>query len=853
MFGRVLFRLLALSCLFSGFVRAEGTKILWGMSESSSDCVVRSWKPYWMYLNQPKKTPFFQASIGMGFLYFDGVRANFSPLPGYLANDFAGPAPFKRSLSYNRTPLFEYNLGQRFNSWFKIALSYQFQGGVTLQTSPLRTSGYSNTIPSQGLVQIFRANLDLNSLQLKTTFEYPLPLIWKGLGFNPYVGIGFGAGWQSFSNIQSEWIQTTTFNTNSLIVEQSFVQKTCSSVHWMVDVGLRIRSALYENSLFFLAGVKYNQWGSSRNLGKLSEQGASKQGLLNPFQIKTLYSFAPYLSAQWTFPTPKGSSYDLKIKGYQAGSFKPQWLSIDQFRELKVVWTSYNVGIGFLYFSALRGSLSSRPRDPINNLPSNVPIIRRGASYLRSPLSEFQMGFRLFDFLACSMSYQHQTDIAFASKPQRYINPNPALGLQNSTTYAELKSNLELDAVMGKLFFQLPKPLVLKSYFYLPYAAAGIGTGWMSWTQINVWRTTNNTNFDLMSLAQPLSDKICANLVWMLDIGLRVQSLLKSNHFSLFTGIKYIQWGSARNLGKQSQQGYRSYGLFPVTKIKTIYSFAPYLGVSWDYPIFNPAISKQTICGKDPNQLIPFFVPIHVLQPANHLSVEYNLGSGFLYFHKIRGVISQTPSANGSGYSQIGPLDRQLSYNRTPLYEFILGYRASDWLKFSLSYQTQRGMSISTKFMKSPLPSEINNAVEFRANLQLDSFMFKTYFELPWAIVVKNLANSIYIGAGTGGAWQSWTQLEYRLASLGARRSQYYQQKICASVALSADAGFRVQSISSKGSFCITKGIKYMQWGQARNLGDIKDQKALRTGLFQPLRVQVIYSFIPYLGIQWNY
>lgn len=814
------------------------------LTSNSKDVVVNSWKPYWMCLSQPKKESFFEANLGIGFLYAVQTRANFSPLPGNIANLFAGPAPFKRALIYNRAPLFEYLLGYRINPWLKGALSYQFQSGMTFQTEPLRGNGYSAAIPSSGLVSIFRANLSINSLQGKVIFEYPVPLIWKGVGFNPYLGVGLGACWQSFGSIEQNWIQTTTYSTSATIIEQTFRQKICPNVSYMVDVGLRVRNSLAPTPFFILLGAKYNQWGSVRNLGDLSEQGSQKVGLSGPFKVKTLYSFAPYLAVQWTFPE---SNLTKRVKKSEP------FVAFKATETMKKVWTEFNAGIGFLYFNQIRGSLSSRPLDPLNGQPSQVPLKRGGVSYNRSPLSEFQLGFRLFPYLRVAMSYQHQSDVAFATQPENYENPNPALGLQRAVSTAQLKANLMLDAVMGKIYFDLPKCLCFKSFYLAPYLAFGLGPSWQTWTQVNVWRVTNSPNVALASSAQPLRDKICANAAWMADLGLRLHSADLTSPFSIYTGLKYLQWGQARNLGKMTQQNYRSFGLFPAFKIKTLYSFIPYLGVSWEYPIYSKGCAPMEIKGKNVNTYIPFLAPLRDLDSLKELSFEYNIGSGFLYFHKIRGVLSQRPPANGAGYSDIAPVKRQLSYNRSPLYEFNLGCHLKDWLKTSLSYQTQRNMSISTQFMKSSLPSEINNAVEFRANLKLDSLMIKCYFEFPYALIFKNLANTLYLGVGTGGCWQSWTQMEYRLATNGARRSQYYQQKICASVAFTVDAGFKVQSIFSKGVFCVTKGIKYMQWGQSRNLGSIKDQGSLNSGLFQPINIEVIYSFVPYIGIQWNY
>ncbi len=816
--------------------------------------LVNSWVPYWMLLCQPKSVPFFQANIGIGFLYFNQVRGNFSTVPGNIANLSGGDEPLQGRLQYNRTPLFEYLLGYRLNHWFKFALSYQFQSGVALQTSPRANPSYNANVAGRVIVTIFKSNLNLNSLMTKFYFEYPVPLIWKNIGYNPYIALGVGPGWQSWTDLQITRIQTASFSTTATIVEQSLKQKICPNVAWMLDLGFRLRSTNENNTFFMLAGVKYNQWGQARNLGEFSQQGSSKIGFLQPFSIKTVYSFAPYLGAQWNFPdmTPN-SKFPHRLNGRAVNTWRPFFTKTSCLGDIKTVWTEFNVGVGFLYFDQVSGSLSSRPRDPLNNLASNVPYKGGPLSYNRTPLLEFLLGFRLTSWFRVALSYQHQSDISISTAIQDYQNLNTGTSIANSKTYAQLKSNLILDSAMGKAYLELPTPLVFRSIATAPYLALGLGPGWQTWTQLNVWRYTNSPTATTTSAAQPLGNKICANAVWMADLGLRLQSVYPQTRFSVLMGCKYTQWGQARNLGKRSQQGYKSYGLFPPFKIKTIYSFAPYLGVSWNYSIYNEHSTKVLIKGRTAHTWKPYLASIDEVQAKQAVWLEYSLGVGFLYFHQIKGHLGQIPSVQSAGYTDIAPIGRELSYNRTPVYEFMMGYRYTSWLKLCLSYQTQRNISIATKYMRPGPASEIDNAVQFTSNLELDSFMAKVYFELPQALIVRSLAATLYLGAGFGPSWQTWTQMEYRLVSVGARRAQYYTEKICANVSFMADAGFRVQSVSSNGAFSVTKGIKYMQWGQARNLGELSEQGSLKTGLFKPIGIKVLYSFVPYFGVQWNF
>ena len=67
----------------------------------------------------------------------------------------------------------------------------------------------------------------------------------------------------------------------------------------------------------------------------------------------------------------------------------------------------------------------------------------------------------------------------------------------------------------------------------------------------------------------------------MIDIGMRIQSAYPNSKFSLIIGTKYNQWGQARSIGKMTQQGAHKIALGHPLIIKTVYQFAPYLGVQW--------------------------------------------------------------------------------------------------------------------------------------------------------------------------------------------------------------------------------------------------------------------------------
>jgi len=108
--------------------------------------------------------------------------------PGTIARD----VPLKGRLSYNRTPIFEYLLGYQFNLWLKVALSYQYQGGLTVETKALHA--YANvTTTERAQYAQFTSNLMLNALLAKVYFELPFSMIWRSLAINPYIAVGGGA------------------------------------------------------------------------------------------------------------------------------------------------------------------------------------------------------------------------------------------------------------------------------------------------------------------------------------------------------------------------------------------------------------------------------------------------------------------------------------------------------------------------------------------------------------------------------------------------------------------------------------------------------------------------------------
>ncbi len=770
-------------------------------------------------------------------------------------------APLKGRLSYNPTPLFEYLLGYRFNPWLKLALSYQHQSGVTIQTKALST--FSNNGFSQTSVVQFTSNLSLNALLAKVYFEMPYAVNWKSLSINPYLAVGVGPGWQSWTQTQVNYMRgNATFSSEPIPLRQ----KISANAVWMVDLGLRMQSTSLANPFSVVMGCKYNQWGQARSIGKMSQQGAHKLALTQPLRIKTVYQFAPYLGVQWNFSPNQTFGTSYKLKGKSPRVWRPYWVASKKFQSSTGIWTQFNAGIGFLYFSGLKANLMGNPfdvfaEDPPNNLLywRDVPFKGR-LSYNRTPLLEYLIGYRFNSCLKLAFSYQHQGGIAIQSKAlPGFTDSNRLLGAQSS--FVQFTSKLSLDGLLAKVYFELPYAMIWRSLSMNPYLAVGVGGGWQSWTQIRGMYMSGASSLETSAI--PYRQKISTNVIWMIDTGLRVQSAYPNSQFSVLLGCKYNQWGQARSMGKMSQQGALKLAFFKPLRIKTVYQFAPYLGVQWN---FSPDVSVRStykLKGKSPKVWFPYWAASREFQCSTNIWTQFNTGVGFLYFSGLRGNLMRSPfvAADPGTIARDVPLKGRLSYNRTPIFEYLLGYQFNLWLKVALSYQYQGGLTVETKALHAyanVTTTERAQYAQFTSNLMLNALLAKVYFELPFSMIWRSLAINPYIAVGVGPGWQSWTRITavYMADVLtDAPRGEVLplHQKISTNAVWMVDTGFRIQSAYPSSHFSVLLGCKYNQWGQATSIGKMSQQGAHKVALVQPVIIKTVYQFAPYLGVQWNF
>lgn len=273
---------------------------------------VNSWTPYFTWIGNVQdqtKNTITQSTIGVGFLYGSGWKGNLLTAPQVGTTDLDATTVLANgigSVSYNRTPVYEWTYGYKAYTWLSVLFSIQNQNSVNVQTNYV--SGRNNSLTPSGFTlngdayYQFRSQLGLNSLMLKVNFELPWVLVWKNWMYASYLGAGVGPGWQSWTD-NRVYVQTrgTGDGTDRVTFVNTLSQKISANCVFMIDSGFRMKPAVVCANISILWGCKFNYWGQTRSIGKFTQQGSWNQGLRQPIRAKSLYSFVPYVGFQWNF------------------------------------------------------------------------------------------------------------------------------------------------------------------------------------------------------------------------------------------------------------------------------------------------------------------------------------------------------------------------------------------------------------------------------------------------------------------------------------------------------------------------------------------------------------------------
>lgn len=253
------------------------------------------------------------------------------------------------------------------------------------------------------------------------------------------------------------------------------------------------------------------------------------------------------------------------------------------------------------------------------------------------------------------------------------------------------------------------------------------------------------------------------------------------------------------------------------------------------------------------NSWKPMWIGNRYIDPVTKFTFRADVGCGFLYFSNIRLNLAQT-NATGSGNNSLTSLRNKMGYNRTPVFEAILGMKANRMLSLGLAYLHQGGVNVQshTQYYGGA------NSYKLSANLALDAILAKAYFNVPGSVVWKTIAYNTYLGGGVGAGWQTWSQVRNIVSTnndISVAPSNYpFKQKICANLVWQGDVGVKLRSVIPNINFSVMMGAKVIGWGQARNVGDITQQKGTTTyGLVNPLNIKFLFSIAPYMGVNWAF
>ncbi|MCH9632228.1 MAG: hypothetical protein S4CHLAM6_05580 [Chlamydiae bacterium] len=266
------------------------------------------------------------------------------------------------------------------------------------------------------------------------------------------------------------------------------------------------------------------------------------------------------------------------------------------------------------------------------------------------------------------------------------------------------------------------------------------------------------------------------------------------------------------------------------------------------------------------NSWKPYFTHIsNVQNDDDRTFVQATAGIGFIYFSHVKGDTSLNPSpaqsiTTGTNTKKVGGF----SYNRTPIYDLMIGYRIADWIKAALALQNQNNIHFQSRFAPTLVPSDQTRSSaaslpesQFRANIALNAVYLKVMFDLPWIMVLKSWMYGLYFNAGVGPCWQSWTDIrqyiQYTANNLETTFVNTLHQKYGASALWQLDAGFRAKSAGLDSTISFVLGCKFNSWGKIPNIGAADQQGAWGFSFRKPYSARMLYSFAPYIGVQWNF
>ncbi len=268
-------------------------------------------------------------------------------------------------------------------------------------------------------------------------------------------------------------------------------------------------------------------------------------------------------------PTGYPGSYNYPITKTHA----VQWAPLKDIQSPAGMYFDFSIGPGFLYFSKLKGNLTPKPIESFSNFAGLNFGNMQKISYNKTALYEAMISARIFPWLKCGLSFYGQSGISAESFGG---SANTAAG---NPAWSIFRSDLQLYSVMFKFFLENPYPLIVGSWAFNTYFGLGVGPGWQSWTNNQIFEMVL-INSTLTSTQISLRNKFSANAVWTGDAGLSFRPATNDATMMIRLGCKYTSWGQMREIGELKDQELKVGPLKPI-KARNVYSFSPYIGIRW--------------------------------------------------------------------------------------------------------------------------------------------------------------------------------------------------------------------------------------------------------------------------------
>lgn len=261
---------------------------------------------------------------------------------------------------------------------------------------------------------------------------------------------------------------------------------------------------------------------------------------------------------------------------------------------------------------------------------------------------------------------------------------------------------------------------------------------------------------------------------------------------------------------------------------------------------------------QDPNTWMPYYLKTKDTEPLSAF-YQQTVGIGFLYFAGVKGNLNSNLPASGLP-KRDGQFIGKIGYNRTPVFEMIIGRDIWWWMKIALSYThqgqiwAQIGAQPSSVVPATAATNATNYNPGLSARVRLDAALFRVYFMSPYMMVWKNMYVGSYLSAGVGPGWQTWSRISVFEAG-------DFKMKVSANCVFTADLGAKLRRAVSNYVMSFTAGCKFTIWGQARQMGlpiqqdttQLGANNFVRGGLSNPIRISTVYQFAPYIGVQFNF